>query len=299
MKVYFYSILIAKTNFMQVVRYNNVVIRYVAAFIAATYSVLHGRFHQLSLALVSPGFYFAFTVSLLVALLVISAVHHITIVLDTFYGWRKEFWARALLQICLGIFAPAFVDFVVIAVYFLTRGQNIFYNGYITGELPIVLIMLFLLNCYYCLHYMLLTSKSKKPKQIESDPLPEGSLQGLYRGHSYYYKVAKDVLYFYYDRKNVRFVTKEGKEFPLNATISNLAAMYAKDGFCQVSRGLLINCRIIQGYSSGIRGNTLVISIMQEYKNVVPNFGQDHFLVTKKYIDSFKKQYTQYMAASK
>ncbi|TRW21936.1 LytTR family transcriptional regulator [Flavobacterium zepuense] len=286
---------------MENVDYKNKPFLVMAAIAAAIYSCLHGRWSEIDIAIRSWRFYFALIISLFIALVLVFFVHNTSIRLDAKYSWRNHFLERVSYQICLGIFVAAFIDFLFISVYFLAIGQNVWYNGYFRSGLPVVMILLFLLNCYYWIHYLMLTSKSKEfsssseEKQTEEMPSEDNSyveplLEGVYRGQSFCYRVSRDVLYFYREEKFVRFVTMYDDNLPLAITIESLADKYAEAGIYQVSRGVLINCRIIEGYQSESR-DKLTIIIQQQYLSLIQNLSPDFFSVTKKYIESFKKQF--------
>ncbi|TRW21062.1 hypothetical protein FMM05_20695 [Flavobacterium zepuense] len=291
---------------MENVDYKNKPFLVMAAIAAAIYSCLHGRWSEIHIAIRSSRFYFALIVSLSIALILVFFVHNTSIRLDAKYSWRQHFLERVSYQICLGIFVAAFIDFLFIGIYFLAIGQNVWYNGYFRAGMPVVMILLFLLNCYYWIHYLILTSNSKEfpslseDKQTEEMPSQNNNymeplLEGFYKGRSFRYQPSKDVLYFYREEKFVRFVTMYGDNLPLAMTIENLADKYAKAGIYQVGRGILINYRIIEDYQAGAR-DKLTIVIRQEYLSLIQNLSTDYFFVTKKYVESFKKQFGKNIA---
>jgi len=276
---------------MKIVSYHNKVFRFIAAVCGSIYILLYDRPQDFFLALVSPGFYFALLISFISAILMITAIHHVTIWLDTWCDWRKNFWVRSMLQTCLGVLAPSFIDIVIITVFFLTRGRNILYTGFFKSDFWVVLILLFFLNCYYGAYYWLQTSKKLKMGTPDVNSKSEILLEGEYKGQSFSYQVSKEILFFYKDEKFVRFVTIDGNDIPLAATIESLIYKYAEFGICQISRGIMINCRIILRYEVQKRGVTLLIVIKEKYMSIVKRFGHGDFIVTNKFIEGFKQQF--------
>ncbi|TRW21478.1 hypothetical protein FMM05_20220 [Flavobacterium zepuense] len=149
---------------MENTTYRNKWFRLLAALAGSLIIVFNGRPFDLIAALAVPIFYPAFIVNFLVALLLVHAIHKVTLHLDKMCPWEEDPIVRLSYQINLGLLAPAFIDVVIISIYFLALGQDIRTNNFFLIDFPIVILLLLIWNAYYCLHYMLLYLKHKRVK---------------------------------------------------------------------------------------------------------------------------------------
>lgn len=133
--------------------YPNLTLRILIAAIASFYILFHGRSLDIKV-FASPLFYVAFTVSWVIAVLMVEWVNYVTKSLDKYNNWFSFPVKRMRKQLIFGIFVPLLIDFCLISIYFYFLGTNIFENGFIKHDFPVIVLFVFILNFFYATFYL-------------------------------------------------------------------------------------------------------------------------------------------------
>ena len=297
---------------MKSVNYNNLHVRIVVSFLVSVFIVLHGHFNEITRALKSPGFYFALTVSFLIALLLVSIIHTVTLWLDKEYQWHEMFAARAIWQFILGVCFPAIIDLLLITIYFIWLDQDIISNGFLLVDFPPIFLFICLFNMYYVIYYYHLTGKEiiqsshriKEDKSFDSDAAgmlaqlehrlkttksPDTFIQS-HKGITTQFKT-KDVLYFCRQGRKVNFATKTCQDYQSTLKIATLIEKFEDAGFIQINRGMIVNPKIIRSVVNGENRNTLQLIIKEKYQSITRHVGISRFQLTKDYISNFNERF--------
>ncbi|SHM58747.1 LytTR family transcriptional regulator DNA-binding domain-containing protein [Chryseobacterium polytrichastri] len=274
---------------MKTIAYNNKKLRIITALAAAFFIVFHGRPLNLLKAFTSLSFYTAVTVSFVISLLLVYTIHIVTIWLDKRSGWRLEPVKRSLLQFLLGVLLPAVTDVLLISSYFELLGQNIFDNGFLLVDFPVIVFFIIFLNLYYVIHYLLLSDSKTIPdytkevnqydENIKTKKLTVDN-SGLYLE----FDVQQEILYFYRFRKHVKFTAFNGEEYSFKETLGSAAEQFKDCSFIQINRSVVLNFNIVEDYQPGLKRNTLEIIFENKYFNLLKNENMDRFVVTKEHI---------------
>lgn len=135
------------------VRYNDFYFRLIASVIGAHFVVMFGEKISLFEALLMPAYYIALGGSAIIAFLLINTIWAITAWLDKRYDWYEHPYLRCAYQFLVGIILTSLLAFVLAALYFYIRGQNIVDTLYLQFDYPVIILLLILLNGYYIIHY--------------------------------------------------------------------------------------------------------------------------------------------------
>lgn len=273
---------------MKTIPYHNKLFRLLAAFGGTMYILFYNRPFDLCFALGKPMFYYAFVVSIGAALVIVTTVHRVTVSLDGWLGWHKRFSERILAQICLGIFAPAFIDVILFSGYFLVIGKNILHTGFFTGDLWIVIKLLSLLNAYYFVHYLALAWRNKKRPNGSSAKTDILNID--HNGVHLHLHVKTDVLCMYKYERVVKVLTIYGNEYTTNHSLAQLNRSYANQGLCHINQSFLVNLHMLKGYTHIDKRDSFRPIIKPIYQSAFPVSLADEFVLTKKYLNEFQKR---------
>jgi hypothetical protein len=150
-----------KPDMDQVLFYNKLPFRILLSLIAANCIVWYGADVNFFRGLLMMSYYVAIISSSLMAFLLISWVHLVTIRLDKSLDWQEKLSARIIFQVLLGLIVPSFGAFFLAALYFSAYGTDILSTTYLLLDFPIIIALLVLLNIYYYLNYLFWTMKQR------------------------------------------------------------------------------------------------------------------------------------------
>ncbi len=284
---------------MESVSYNNKRLRLLSAAIASIYIVFHGIPVDLVRAFSSPAFYVAVAVSFTISLLLVNAVHIVTVWLDKRCPWRLRPFERGGLQLIFGVVIPALIDLLLVSVYFGFLGESIMENGFLLIDFPVIICLIIFLNLYYLIHYLLLTEGNgtvDRAKGYPSFSLTNADSKGTlptslnihYNGQHLFFNVENDIMFFYREGKRVKCMTFHGNRYPVNASIADLEKRFADVRLCRISRSTIINYKMVKGYNAGTKRNTAELIIRPIYLPFVKDWQSQDFLVTKEFLNHFK-----------
>lgn len=287
------------------VSYPNRKLRIVIAILASFYILFHGRSLDIIGSLQMPAFYGVFTVSFTVALLLVSIVHYVTIWFDEIYDWLNFPFRRFVAQLVCGVLLPLLVDFVILSIYFYFVGSNIFENGFIRHDFPVIVCFIVILNMFYTAFYMYQLMKTKERFRENPASYSVVDLSDHRRkdnrgtndfdilsidnnGLMVNFKVSDDIVYFYREDRKMFAVTIDGKIYSFKMTIDELREKYDAVGLCQISRTVVVNCMMVSGYTTSEKRGIYIAIIKPQFNQNLPVGSERHFIITKEYIDLLK-----------
>ncbi|WET69098.1 LytTR family transcriptional regulator DNA-binding domain-containing protein [Sphingobacterium sp.] len=299
------------------IKYGTFLFRFTIALCAAIYLLFHGRSVNLAEALSSPTFYVAFLISFIISIIIVHQIHYITVWLDTLYDWFSQAISRAIVQLLLAVIFPLLIDFVALAFYFDLMGTSIFMNGFIKYDLPIIICLILLLNCYYLIFHIY-TKKANDNSQLEhstnsppfigvldanienekvenetaalvrQDSSSDDMLPINHAGINASFHIRTDIVYFFRKDRKMHAVTIHGNTYPFIMNIEDLEHDYNNIGLCRINRTVIVNCNMVRGYTIGSKRNTLMVILIPAYTTKLPQNYTDHFLITRGYHKQFK-----------
>ncbi len=267
---------------MQTHHYSTQIIRISTSLIVSIFMTLHGRWHEIGRALITPTFYFSVFISFWIAYLLMYFVHSANTLLDRKHSINNHLVRRVVLQIGVGILAPALLDVLLMYFYFKVLGRDIFKTTYLLVDFPIVLILLLFLNVFY----LMISSFGVRKKTSQN--VQDEVLVIDYNGIHVKLNLTTDILFFYRDRKLIKVHTTSGKEYSLKDTIGNLNERYCGDNFCQVNPSAIVNIYAVKGYTAGTTRDTLQMLFKAEYQSLLRSGDLKLLRVTKDHIEKFK-----------
>ncbi|WP_185965643.1 LytTR family transcriptional regulator DNA-binding domain-containing protein [Flavobacterium zepuense] len=247
--------------------------------------------------------------SFIIALLMVKAVHIIAVWIDTVDAIKSSFPIKAMIQLVVGIGAPAIFDLVLISLYFLPYSENIITNGFMGRDFPIIMFMLLLLNAFYILYSIIIRAWVER-NELHPSTAPEQKEETHYEGEN---DIATNTLLVKFQNTQIRLLIHQflfihrierkshivkmtGKDYSCQYSITELAKTLSKHGFAQLNRGAIINLKAVKGYKSGERKHTLELILNENYSELFMQYTATDFTVTNEYIESFKKQFSTFYA---
>lgn len=273
--------------------YRNLKFRLTAMFVGALFISLRGHFSKIFTALLTPGFYLAFSMSFFISYLMVHCVHLATKWLDNRFGWWEYVFVRIIMQSVFALGLPLLVDLFLISMYFDMKGQNIMTNGFLTIDFPFVVFFMLLLNLCYVIFYLiniirnlLSLLKRQMPEYARERPheKTEQAVEIMHNGVSIYYNL-QEVLCFYASDKRTRVLTADRKNYAFNEPLMAIEKRYSEEGFMRINKGVLLNMSIIKNYVKGPSRDTLTIQVKQKYEGIIRSLSDGQLNVTKEYIE--------------
>lgn len=283
---------------MLVLKYHPRWVRVAVAVAASLFILFYGRPLDLVRSFGSMQFYPVFIVSSLVSFAMVEITHQFTIWLDRRDPWSYQWQERAILQFTLGVQVPLIFDVFLFSVYFAYYGIDITQNGFFSKDFPLIASFMLLLNAYYTVRFyfaygtkskdeiLILENNAVDIAGVDSSDLMRIENNGILVNLN----LTTDVLYFFRDKKNVKVKTSKDNGYPVPYSLAQIVGCYAELGFCQINRGTIINLKIVKGYISGKKRDTLELLVKGNFDPYLANFG-DRLVVTKDNIDDFKRQF--------
>jgi LytTr DNA-binding domain len=274
---------------LETVRYRNIWFRAIIAFIASSFVMLVGHKMESIIRGVKgdPRFYLAYSISYGIALLLVYLVHFATIKLDERHDWRKNTKERIFWQFLLGFIPPVLLDLGLISIHSAILGEGFGESRFLRLDFPIIVLMLFILNLYYWIHYLYLTEPSSKSiDHDKSEIIDSPVLLTINYDNSFIQLISDEILCFYRFGNSIRIVTKE-KEYTTKKLFSlgELETKYANEDFLRINRGTILNMKTVKGYRV-IDYRSLEIKLHEPIQVKEPH--HDLFIVSQKYIQPFK-----------
>ncbi|OKS85709.1 LytTR family DNA-binding domain-containing protein [Mucilaginibacter polytrichastri] len=296
---------------MKPIPYSSKKLRVLAALGGALYSVLYGHLNEILSALISPGFYWVLLFSFFIALVMVNIVYHTTIWLDTHYRWRAEPFMRLMLQILLSLGLPLLVDFTSMAIYFGANGYSILDNGFLGEDFMYIICFMVLLNIYYNCYFFFFKRETNPDKDTKQDnretdatelPVPyeetkrpavhQSVLNLDYRGTHIQLFIANILCVYSAERKTI-IITNDNEKYIRNETISSMEKRLSKEGFCRISKGVIINLQVVNGYGKAKARNILHLVPILKYKEIFKVLGDEKLIVGRVYLTSFLQAFTK------
>lgn len=270
---------------MKTIRRRDILLRIGASALVSIFIVLNGRWHQFTIAISAPDFYFALFISFLVAFFLLYLVRIGNTFLDREHPWEKHLMLRAFFQFILCFIVPTILDISIIAVYFRITSSEFNVTDYLMHDYPIIAMLLILLNSYYTIKHF--SGPSHAP--IQQQDQPAGQLMNLSRGRTLItVNVQTDILYCCRMAKRVQIYIRDGQRFVVEDSLRQLSEQFSESELLQINRSTIINMAIVQGYTKGVRRDTLQIIIKEPYAELPAMQNLTLFAVTKEYMEPFK-----------
>jgi len=131
------------------VKYHDHLMRFVLAIIGAHVMVLYNDPQDFYEAVFTASYIRGFIASLIISYIVVYYIQGATIMLDRKYDWQTDTLLRIIWQLVFGIFVPAFVVFLLVALFMWIYSINVFKTSYLRQDYPLAILMLLVLNLYY------------------------------------------------------------------------------------------------------------------------------------------------------
>lgn len=280
-----------------VVHYTNVLFRIVLTLAVAIFFTLYGESISFFDALLYPSFYLAVGGSAVIVFVLINFVHAITVRLDRTLPWNADGVTRLFLQFIFGFAIPCIAAYYLALLYFLAFGVSIRDRDYLQSDYPLVVIFLFVLNCYYYFRYEVLHLRTiikilSQPasREIttphysqteETRKNPKDELIITFNNRHIQLNVLEDIASFY--KANGYWIkTSDDRTYPTNLTLVEVEGRYGVDHFFRINRKALINRNFISGTRKNDQ-NTLVVELKPPLQ-----LPEENLTITEKRIPFFE-----------
>jgi hypothetical protein len=260
------------------VRYNDFYFRLIVSVIGAHFVVMFGEKISLFQAILMPAYYIALGGSAIIAFLLINTIWAITVWLDKRYDWYEQPYLRSAYQLLVGIVLTSLLAFILAALYFYIRGQNILDTLYLQFDYPVIILLLILLNSYYIIHYFVKVFHTRyenidspeleatRPIQI---PNEERSATAFSYTHPGFPVPADSIGYISLEPAGLYLYTFEGTRRALELSVHQVMESLDHKGFYQVNRQMIISFEVIRQIKPYTRGSVEVIFVQPLDKSVI------------------------------
>lgn len=269
----------------------------------AVFFTLYGEGISIFEAVLYPSFYPAVLGSAVIAFLLISFVHYVTIRLDNTIGWVHNMFKRFCLQLFMGFALPCIMAYYLACLYFITMGTRMQERDYLVFDYPLVVIFLALLNCYYyfgyTINYLRGNVQHLGTLLAAKDGDTNGRLIGLpevlitFNTQQIRLDATQEVAYFY-SNNGSWIKTKQGSNYSYHMPLSDIEAKFCGQHFLRISRNCIINRDIIDRYLPGERNGTYIIHVKNEYQKLN---GQGDKMLTV--TETYSARFTTWVAATR
>ena len=226
----------------------------------------------------------------------IGVVHFISNWLDNHLSWYTNTASRITMQLLFGVLVPLLIDFVLIATYFHYMGSNVFENGFMRHDFPVIMCFIIMLNLLYAIVYF--KNSSQVPSSLPTDQRTETSvvIEPTAKLRTFLASVSPDldtdtlditldILYFYSFNKQVFMVTGNGREFIINTNLNLIDNLFSEVNFARINRSVVLNLgTTVEGFENGAKRDTLSFIFFPQYNFPLKVRNRDFFVVTKHYI---------------
>ncbi len=222
--------------------YNDLLLRIIISLIAGHIIVVFGEDDSFFRLLLSWDYYRSVLFSGIIAFLLVSLIHKITVLLDGKFDWKRRTMERTGLQLLLGCVIPGIAAFLLATIYFKCFGINILHTVYLKYDYPVILIFIFAFNLYYLGFYFY-----RQMRYWESQPIQTrraGSSRDIYMVTSGSKNIPlrkEDIGYFYHE-SDYNFVrNRHGEDFLISDTLDQVQELLDPRQFFRVNRQMIVH----------------------------------------------------------
>ncbi|TRW21946.1 LytTR family transcriptional regulator [Flavobacterium zepuense] len=276
------------------IKYNDGYFRLVLAAIAAHIIVMYNVEKGFFEALFTLSYIRGFIGSWVIALLLIQYVHFVTLRLDKKYDWHDNTLLRFLWQTLLAFAAPAFLAFLLAAMFFWIFDRNIFHTSYLSQDYTLVIFMILVINIYYFgLHSFLLhrqvtrnvnRATESPSREILIVDTPTRSIPVKLDTVAYFFILGGTVFMRTFDMPSL------GQSYQIGIPLKNLEDILDKRLFFRINRRMIVNFNACTSYKQG-RNKTLeliVAPVLYETGTKIPAEHERLTHVSEDRVVSFK-----------
>jgi hypothetical protein len=135
--------------------YRGLYFRIFISIISAHIIVVYGEAESLFFIILTKAYYIALISSTVIAFILISYIHFVNGKLNQQLDWHNHTWQRIGYQLVLALCVPGMLEFFMASLYFQLNGVNILDTVYLRLDFPFIMTLLFCLNLYYILVYLI------------------------------------------------------------------------------------------------------------------------------------------------
>lgn len=232
--------------------YRDFFFRLILSLIAAHFIVALGESESFFQMLLSWDYYRSLLYSVVIAFLLVSLVHIITVKLDKRFDWTEYTAKRIGLQLALALMLPAILAFLLAAVYFRIFDIDIFVTRYLTYDYPVILLMLLLVNVYYVAFYFYRQWKTIRDN-LNKHPIDAATTPKEVILTSKADKVIpvpiKDICYVYH-LDNYNLIRTAGHEdIVVDYSLDELEKTFPNNDFFRANRQFIVSRSACKNYS--------------------------------------------------
>jgi len=252
---------------MAPVRYNDRYFRIALAFIASHIIVMYNEPDTFFEAVFTRSYWIGFAGSFVIAILLTTYIHFVTVRLDKTLDWKHHTLLRLFRQSVFGFFIPALAAFLLAAGFFAYYRYNILETSYLSEDYTIILLMLLVLNVYYFGINSYLLRDSRDPEIVKGYKEETGTLASTAREVLIVDTPTRSIpvkletaAYFFILGGSVFMRTTEmpsiNDSYRLDIPLKTLEGMLDKRLFFRINRQMIVNFNACKFYRPG-RNKTL------------------------------------------
>ncbi|MFN7117825.1 MAG: LytR/AlgR family response regulator transcription factor [Saprospiraceae bacterium] len=180
--------------------------------------------------------------------------------LDRRYSWEQQPIPRLVLQVLLGVLLPSLLGFgYALLQKKLIWQENIFATDWLNTELPVVMLLLFIINLYYYIYYLHLKNQALASVSLSPPPAPEEATAKwetliVNKGRKNIPLPLEQIAYLYLEHGYVYVKTFANEAFLLSYPLDTLERNLPTNTFFRVNRQILIHRRACEAFQNAEYG---------------------------------------------
>ncbi|GAB3910418.1 LytR/AlgR family response regulator transcription factor [Mucilaginibacter boryungensis] len=238
-------------------RYHDLYFRIILSVVAAHFIVVFGEKDSIFQLLLTWDYYRSVLLSAVIAFILISIVHLITVRLDIHYDWNAHTVKRIALQFLLGVMLPGVVAFVLATIYFRIYDIDIFVTRYLQYDFPVILGMILFFNVYYLTFYYYLQMRKAQELSVTEkyriNQLTESKNTEVIvasRGTKNIPISVSNISYIFHEEDYNFIRTFEKEDFLIAASLDAIQEQLSPGKFFRANRQMLVNIEACEHFEN-------------------------------------------------
>lgn len=229
-------------------RYHDLYFRIILSIVAAHFIVVFGEKDSIFQLLLSWDYYRSVLLSAVIAFILVTIVHLVTVKLDKHHDWNTYTVKRIALQFLFGLALPGIVAFVLATIYFRIYDIDIFVTRYLQYDFPVILGMILFFNLYYLTYYYYLQMRQAQGLSVTDkyhldQPVESKSTEVIVasRGTKNIPIQVSNISYIFHEEDCNFIRTFEKEDFLIPASIDAIQEQLSPVKFFRANRQMLVN----------------------------------------------------------
>lgn len=226
--------------FLKKVNYRDLWVRLALSLIAAHWVVSFGEPETIFELWLMWDYWRSLVGSWFLAFGLVSLVRWICLKLDKRLDWQEHPVTRPLVQVTTGIGVMCMVAYAGAAVYFAAHGLDVRNTEYISLDWPLIIAMLFIINLYYLIYYVVVVWR-QIGKQTQEQSVRYRQVFIVHVAANNIPINTNNIAYFLRQNDENFLRTKDGKDYLMTDALDHIEGMLDPNDFFRGNRQFIVS----------------------------------------------------------